>query len=137
MEDCGMECDEGAVIPVPTVTSETMMIILQWAEHHKNDPEPNPKDDSDPTKNDTISEWDMEFLKLDQSTLFKVILAANYLDIEKLLQLTCKAVANLMKGKSTEEIRETFKIENDLPPYVRVNKISEQDVFSDIPDEFD
>jgi len=40
--------------------------------------------------------------------------AANYLDIKGLLDLTCKAVANLIKGKSPEEIRKTFNIKNDF-----------------------
>lgn len=30
-----------------------------------------------------------------------------------LLDLTCQSVADLMKGKSPEEVRELFKIKND------------------------
>jgi S-phase kinase-associated protein 1 len=43
-------------------------------------------------------------------------LAANYLDIKPLLNLGCKTVANLIKGKSVEEIRTTFNIKNDFTP---------------------
>ncbi|RYR60664.1 hypothetical protein Ahy_A04g017722 isoform A [Arachis hypogaea] len=37
--------------------------------------------------------WDAEFVKVDQATLFDLILAANYLNIKSLLDLTCQTVA--------------------------------------------
>jgi Skp1 family, dimerisation domain len=42
------------------------------------------------------------------------------LDIKPLLDTGCKTVANMIKGKSPEEIRKTFNITNDFtygPPY--------------------
>lgn len=47
------------------------------------------------------------------SLLFRVQ-AANYLDIKGLLDVTCKTVANMIKGKTPEEIRKTFNIKNDF-----------------------
>ena len=38
-------------------------------------------------------------VQVDQGTLFELILAANYLDIKGLLDVTCKTVANMIKGK--------------------------------------
>lgn len=43
-----------------------------------------------------------------------MILAANYLDTKGLLDVTCKTVANMIKGKTAEEIRRTFNIKNDF-----------------------
>ncbi|XP_020112599.1 SKP1-like protein 11 [Ananas comosus] len=42
--------------------------------------------------------------------------ASNYMEIEGLLRLTCQTVAEKLKGKTTEEIRQTFCIQNDYPP---------------------
>ena len=47
---------------------------------------------------------------------FFLIQAANFLEIKDLLDLTCKTVANMIKGKSPEEIRVTFNIKNDFTP---------------------
>lgn len=42
--------------------------------------------------------------------------AANFLDIQSLLDLTCKTVADMIKGKTPEQIRSEFDIENDFTP---------------------
>lgn len=63
-----------------------------------------------------VKSWDAQFTDVDQSTLFELILAANYLNIKPLLDLTCLTVANMIKGKTPEEIRRHFNIENDFTP---------------------
>ena len=50
------------------------------------------------TKEGELDKWDAEFLKVDNVTLFELVRAANYLDINNLLELTCKTVAKIMHG---------------------------------------
>ena len=49
--------------------------------------------------------------------------AANYLDIKSLLDLTCKRVADMIKGKKPEEIRKEFNIVNDFTSEEEVSKL--------------
>ena len=53
---------------------------------------------------------------MDIETLYETILAANYLNIRDLLELGSAQVAALMRGKTIQEIRDLFKIENDFTP---------------------
>jgi S-phase kinase-associated protein 1 len=64
----------------------------------------------------TVAAWDRKFVDVDQASLFPIILAANKLDIKPLLDLACKAVADMIKGKTPEEIRAHFDISNDFSP---------------------
>ncbi|KAJ3306293.1 suppressor of kinetochore protein mutant [Kappamyces sp. JEL0829] len=75
-----------------------------------------PEEEMKAKSSDDIEEWDKEFINVDQGTLFEIILAANYMDMQNLLDLGCKTVANMIKGKSVEEIRKTFNITNDFTP---------------------
>jgi len=48
--------------------------------------------------------------------LFELVTAANFMDIKPLLDLTCYAVAVMIKGKSADEIRSIFNISADFTP---------------------
>ncbi|KAL5380156.1 hypothetical protein DPSP01_007957 [Paraphaeosphaeria sporulosa] len=115
LEDLGVDNTEA--IPIPNVNEAVMKKVLEWCEHHRKDPPASQDDDSDSRKKSTdIDEWDQKFMQVDQEMLFEIILAANYLDIKALLDVGCKTVANMIKGKSPDEIRKTFNIQNDFTP---------------------
>jgi S-phase kinase-associated protein 1 len=116
LEDLGMDDEEEEVVPLPNVNAAILKKVIQWATHHKDDPPPPEDDENKEKRTDDITSWDADFLKVDQGTLFELILAANYLDIKGLLDVTCKTVANMIKGKTPEEIRKTFNIKNDFTP---------------------
>ncbi|KAG6820858.1 hypothetical protein H0H93_010685 [Arthromyces matolae] len=107
-------------IPLPNVSSSVLKKVLEYCEHHRGEPLPAPDADQnqDETRKRTtdISEWDQKFITVDQEMLFEIILAANYLDIKPLLDVGCKTVANMIKGKTPEEIRKLFNIVNDFTP---------------------
>ncbi|KAM5332436.1 LOW QUALITY PROTEIN: S-phase kinase-associated protein 1-like [Glossophaga mutica] len=116
MLDLGMG-DEGDDDPVPLPNVNAAIFKKDRSvvcSHHKDDPPPPPENDEQRKMTDDIPVWDQEFLKIDQGTLFELILAANYLDIKGLLDVTCKTVADMIKGKTPEEIRKTFNIKNDF-----------------------
>ena len=140
--DTGLE----AAIPLPNVSSKILQKVIDYCKHHSEKKEGEAEEDKN---------FDAEFVKVDQATLFELILvrcdpepapsdpaqneeilgrkrrpnrdltfftlaqppqAANYLNIKSLLDLTCMTVANMIKGKTPEEIRKTFNIRNDFTP---------------------
>eukprot|EP00842_Homolaphlyctis_polyrhiza_P004977 jgi/Hompol1/5480/HPOL_000919-RA len=108
LEDLGEDSD--APIPLPNVSGAILQKVIEFATHHKDDAPPAPEDESKniAKSSEDIDEWDREFIKVDQGTLFEIILAANYLDMKALLDLGCKTVANMIKGKTIEEIRKEY-----------------------------
>jgi len=118
LEDVGDEAiNQGNPIPIPNVNEAVLRKVIEWCEHHRNDPAQAQDDESDARRKTTdIEEWDQKFMQVDQEMLFEIILASNYLDIKPLLDVGCKTVANMIKGKSPEEIRKTFNITNDFTP---------------------
>lgn len=46
-----------------------------------------------------VPQWDANFVEVEQEILFELILAANYMDIKSLLDLTCAKVASMIKGE--------------------------------------
>ncbi|CAI0646472.1 E3 ubiquitin ligase complex SCF subunit scon-3 [Colletotrichum fructicola] len=118
LEDVGDDAiSQENPIPIPNVNEAVLRKVIEWCEHHRNDPPVNADEENDARKKTTeIEEWDQKFMQVDQEMLFEIILASNYLDIKPLLDVGCKTVANMIKGKSPEEIRKTFNITNDFTP---------------------
>ncbi|MED6146219.1 SCF ubiquitin ligase complex protein SKP1b [Stylosanthes scabra] len=105
-DDCA---DSG--IPLPNVTSKILAKVIEYCKKHVEAANAEEKPNEEELKT-----WDADFVKVDQATLFDLILAANYLNIKSLLDLTCQTVADMIKGKTPEEIRKTFNIKNDFTP---------------------
>ncbi|XP_071703740.1 SKP1-like protein 1B [Rutidosis leptorrhynchoides] len=99
------------VIPLPNVTSKILSKVIEYCKKHVDSP-----NSEDKATEEELKGFDVEFVKVDQATLFDLILAANYLNIKSLLDLTCQTVADMIKGKTPEEIRKTFNIKNDFTP---------------------
>eukprot|EP00054_Salpingoeca_dolichothecata_P009662 m.54416 g.54416 ORF g.54416 m.54416 type:complete len:71 (+) comp18514_c0_seq1:64-276(+) len=45
-----------------------------------------------------------------------VLQAANFLDIKPLIDMTCKHIADQIRGKSAEQIRTHFNMNNEFSP---------------------
>ncbi|CAJ0578856.1 unnamed protein product, partial [Mesorhabditis spiculigera] len=61
--------------------------------------------------------WAREFITaMTPDQLFNVFSASNYMDIKCLFDKCAEAVADMARGKSVEEIREVWMLENDFTP---------------------
>jgi S-phase kinase-associated protein 1 len=104
-------CADDTGIPVPNVTSKILAKVIEYCNKHVEIPS---SEEEKPRNEDDLKAWDKDFVNVDQATLFELILAANYLNIKNLLDLTCQTVADMIKGNSPEEIRNLLNIENDF-----------------------
>lgn len=106
-------CSDGG-IPLPNVTAATLAKVIEYCKEHAADDDPEKKEDKSAAE--AMKKRDEEFIKVDQATLFDLILAANYLNVKSLLDLACQTVADMIKGNTPEQIRQLFNIENDFTP---------------------
>ncbi|KAJ6838189.1 uncharacterized protein M6B38_319920 [Iris pallida] len=114
------DCAENG-IPLPNVNSRILSKVIEYCKKHvassrSNSSSATEEKEKAASAEEDLKAWDGEFVRVDQATLFDLILAANYLNIKGLLDLTCQTVADMIKGKTPEEIRKTFNIKNDFTP---------------------
>jgi S-phase kinase-associated protein 1 len=109
--------EEVTEIPLPNVKAQILKKVIEYCQHYKEEPM---NEIEKPLKSSEMSEvvqrWYADFVNVEQPVLFELILAANFMDIKPLLDLTCATVASMIKGKTPEEIRRTFNITNDFSP---------------------
>ena len=101
-------------IPLPNVKATVLTKVIEYCTHYMTVEPMTPI--NTPIKSAKIEEvvqgWYADFVKVEQMLLFELVTAANFMDIKPLLDLSCFAVAVLIKGKSAEEIRKIFNINN-------------------------
>jgi len=113
----GTSADQDQEIPLPNVKSDVLGKVIQFCRKHVDEEMPNIEKPLKSAKmEEVVPKWDADFVNIPQELLFELILAANYMDIKSLLDLTCAKVASMIKGKTPEEIRKTFNIVNDFTP---------------------
>jgi S-phase kinase-associated protein 1 len=111
------KCADNGIL-LPNVNSKILSKVIEYCNKHAQAAKPVADGAADgasalsPTED--LKNWDAEFIKVDHATLFDLSLAANYLNIKELLHLTCQTIADMIKGKTPEEIRRTFNIKNDF-----------------------
>jgi S-phase kinase-associated protein 1 len=104
-------------VPLHNVKSSILEKIIKYLEYYK-DTEPREIEKPLPSNNfnECVDSWDYNFIDLELDVIFEMILAANYMDIKSLMELASSKVASIIKGKTPEDIRKTFNIQNDFTP---------------------
>ena len=104
-------------VPLHNVKSAILQRIISYLENYR-DTEPREIEKPLPSNNfnDCVDAWDFQFIDMEIEVIFEIIFAANYMDIKPLLELASSKIASIIKGKSPEEIRRIFNIQNDFTP---------------------
>lgn len=107
------DVEDGGDIPVPMVDLNTLSKVFEYLDHHAEHGYQEVTEE-DEWRTDNMTDWDKEYIdnieKESMMFLFEIIKAANFLEIKPLLDLGCKKISNMCRGKSPEQITETFRI---------------------------
>ena len=108
---------DDAEVPLNNVKSNILKKIKEYLDHYQDsDPKEIERPLASQNYQECVDAWDYEFINVDLDLIFEIILAANYMDIKPLLELASSKIASIIKGKTPEEIRKTFNIQNDFTP---------------------
>ncbi|CAA7042467.1 unnamed protein product [Microthlaspi erraticum] len=116
------EIDEAIAVPnnrftIENVTGSVLSKVIAYLKKHAVSVGDGGESSSSSSAEEDLKKWDAEFMETDQKTIFDLMLAANYLTIKPLLDLTCKTVASMILAcKDVDEVRERFNIVNDYTP---------------------
>ena len=102
---------------VNNIKGDILKKVIEYLEHYENE-EPKEIERPLPSLNfeECVDGWDYNFIDIDLDTIFEVILASNYLNIPPLLELASAKMASIIKGKTSEEVRQIFGIQNEFTP---------------------
>lgn len=96
------------IVPINNVDSDTLSRVLAFCKYLC-DEKPGMQDHEQ-------NKYKAEFMDVSHNVLFAMIIASNFLNFQILLDELCKHLASQIKGKTAEQIRNHFGIENDFTP---------------------
>jgi len=96
-------------IPLKEVNSNVMKKIVEFMKYHEHVEMPEIQKPIQHTNMKYLTtEWDVDFINVDNDLLFQLLSVANYLDIKPLLNLCSAKIATMIKGKTRQQIQEIF-----------------------------
>eukprot|EP01061_Rhynchopus_euleeides_P004915 TRINITY_DN14120_c1_g1_i1.p2 TRINITY_DN14120_c1_g1~~TRINITY_DN14120_c1_g1_i1.p2 ORF type:complete len:160 (+),score=67.53 TRINITY_DN14120_c1_g1_i1:148-627(+) len=105
-------------VPLPNVRPAIAGSVVRYMEHHHDKRAPEIEKPLTRKLQEVLSDWDMKFVEQNysHSVLFEIIQAATILNIRDLIELCSAVIADMMKMKSVEDIRDMFGIVSDFTP---------------------
>lgn len=104
-------------IPLLEVSKDILDKVVIFLNKHRDDPMKDiPKPIPTADIRELVSEWDANYIDLEQEQLYKVILAANYLDIPQLLDLGITKFCCMIKDKDVDQVKEMLNIDKGITP---------------------
>ncbi|CAN6898925.1 unnamed protein product [Brassica oleracea] len=121
VQDCA-----GREYPITNVTGKILKLVIEYCKNHV----VVDGGDSSSSSGDALKKWDDKFItQMDLSTVYDLLMAANYLNIKGLFDLTCQGVADVIAAcKDHKEIRAMFGLVNDFTAEEEAEVLKENDV---------
>ncbi|KAJ1721913.1 hypothetical protein LPJ53_003633 [Coemansia erecta] len=109
--------EDGKVVKVldEKVKDTSFKNAIEFCKRHQDDP---PSIDhlraEDSPKTLDMTPWDEKFISMDTLQLLDMANLADWLKVEKLMDVACKKIAGMVRNKSAEDIRKMFNIVEDF-----------------------
>lgn len=108
-------------LSLENVNAQILKLVLDWAHYHQNDldfvveeEEEDGEEEKGPSwisPTDDISEWDLQFFEaMDLGTTIQLTNAVQVLGIKRLFKTATKTIANMIKGKTPDQLRMFFNL---------------------------
>ncbi|KAJ1703736.1 hypothetical protein LUZ63_003515 [Rhynchospora breviuscula] len=115
---------EGFILLPDNISATALAKVIEYCEKHasptdasKTEAEAETTSNSKVLFGEDLENWDRQFLDMDpMMLLYDLGWAAYFLQIEELVDMITRKIADILTGKSIEEMRQTFKIINDFSP---------------------
>ena len=98
-----------APLPLANMDENAFKMIMEYAEWENKFYNVDGADKSVIEKGSPLTEWETHYFSRPREIVFKVIIAANFLGYEKLLDRTGMYIASLISNASPEELKQMFK----------------------------
>ncbi len=133
-EDGEDEDEDDIEIIVSRVKTSVLKKVIEYCYHYRNVEEMTNIETPLPSSKieDVVQDFYVQFCKVSEKMLFELVTAANFMDIKPLLDLSCFAVAVLLKGKTDSEIRQIFNM-REKPTAAESREIQLENGWSDKP----
>lgn len=106
--------DDDIVIPLHNIKLNILKKVIDFCAQHPDAPRNLTEEQQLEMRSKPLEGFDLEFVKVPLVELFEMILAANLLDLKQMLDVCCKAVAEMIKGKTPNEIKKVFGVEGEF-----------------------
>jgi len=114
LADCIEVAADAAVIPVPEVDEDTLAFVVEFLSILK--PSSSSSSGSGEEEEDTKRFFDRVWKDAGMATVYDVINAGQYLNIDRLTAAGFRWIAHLMTGMTTEQMRDAFGFVDAFTP---------------------
>ena len=141
VEDLGIDQDSISedTIPLPNeeVTGEVFKKAIEWCKENRNVVDTTEGDEDEdelkphkPVSYDDLTDWEKKYINIPVNDMFPLLICGNFLEIKGLINLMVKAVALQIQGKSVEDIRKTFNVEDPKWTEEELAKLEEENAWA-------
>jgi len=114
LDDIEDDGEDSTVIPLTNIKKDIIKRFAAFCEKHFDDKPITDEQKELEMRVKPLEGWDRDFVNVPLSILYELITTANFLDFKLMLNTTCKAVAEMIKGKTPTEIKKIFGVEGDF-----------------------